>query len=84
MRTALLAWLASPACGADLSLVPREGASQDSGEIKEGALACVACSRRFPIVEGVPRLAEDESDLRVVKTSDRFAWEWKRYHSSLK
>src|SRR3989338_6032227 len=40
--------------------------------------------RQFPITGGVPRLADDESDPRVLKPRDSFAWEWKRYPGSLK
>lgn len=83
MKLALLPWLRSPCCRTDLRFASLENMPRDGREIEEGLLACAACGRQYPIVAGVPRLAGLETDARVIKTRDSFAWEWKRYPGSL-
>ncbi|HEX9289391.1 MAG TPA: Trm112 family protein, partial [Anaeromyxobacteraceae bacterium] len=64
MKRRLLDLLRCPRCHGTFYLeafaeVPLRDAPADpayASEIEEGALACVGCGARFPIIAGVPRL----------------------------
>ena len=80
MKRSLLSLLASPCCGADL----REDPSGVADHIEEGTLRCVSCGRSYPVRDGIPRLLPpSQSDARVAKTRESFAWEWSRYPGAL-
>lgn len=88
MKRRLLDWLESPCCGVPLRLSADKeaagGSAGDGAEISEGTLSCAACRREYPILGGVPRLTPGaETDPRVIKTRESFAWEWSRYPGSL-
>jgi SAM-dependent methyltransferase len=80
----LLERLASPCCGAPMRFSRLGQMPDPKVDIEEGGLACSACRREYPIVEGVPRLLPAEQrDQRVAATSRSFTWEWTRYPGSL-
>ncbi len=75
MKDTLLALLACPECHADLSArVTR----RDQTEIMEGFLDCDGCSRVVPITRGVPRFAEEQTEVQE-QTAAAFGYEWTRY-----
>lgn len=57
MKPRLLTFLMCPWCRADLTLIPLDG-SKPGDEVAEGLLQC-ACGRRFPIVNGIPRILDN-------------------------
>jgi SAM-dependent methyltransferase len=57
LKPRLLDLLMCPWCRADLALTAFDG-SAPGGEVVDGLLQC-ACGRRFPIVNGIPRILED-------------------------
>jgi SAM-dependent methyltransferase len=65
-RDALVALLRCPACGGALR-------RPDSG------LVCANCGRRFPIVNGIPRLVAAELDALARRTQDSFGYEWTNF-----
>jgi SAM-dependent methyltransferase len=68
----LLSILACPDCSDSLETEPGGG---EEGPVLEGALRCPRCSRRFPIVRGIPRLSRD-SAAPAVPEFDR---QWRHY-----
>jgi SAM-dependent methyltransferase len=78
MKDTLLALLACPACGADLTLTVTERANNKttSGEIITGALHCTACLAQFPIQQGVPRFADLTNDEVQRETAKNFGAQW--------
>lgn len=79
MRADLVELLQCPECGGTLAVVGANGGQgQRSEEIEEGALACRACSGRWPIVRGVPRMAGGIPE-EVRETGARFGYEWTSY-----
>jgi len=53
---------------------------REAEEIIEGQLACVACSRSWPIVRGVPRFAAlDEVETEKAATAAGFGWQWQHF-----
>jgi SAM-dependent methyltransferase len=77
MKDSLLPLLACPQCGGDLYL--RE-TRRDGADIMDGSLTCNACSTTFAIRAGVPRFAEDITDVQE-RTAEAFGYEWNRYSS---
>ncbi|MCC7418346.1 MAG: methyltransferase domain-containing protein [Acidobacteria bacterium] len=61
MKPRLLAFLMCPWCRADLAVIPFD-LSAPGDEVQEGLLQCV-CGRRWPIVNGIPRILEDAFEL---------------------
>ncbi|MBW2501211.1 MAG: methyltransferase domain-containing protein, partial [Deltaproteobacteria bacterium] len=53
MRESLLAYLCCPGCRGDLAL---ESFEDVRGDVIEGLLACQACERLFPVVDGIPNM----------------------------
>ncbi|MBM3659254.1 MAG: methyltransferase domain-containing protein [Actinobacteria bacterium] len=79
MKPALLAVLACPECGDDLTLA--DGATATDGEITSGFLRC-AHDHRYPIRHGIPRLLSSgtvASDDGRLETADAFGYEWTHY-----
>ncbi len=76
MKDRLLSYLACPSCSADLSLEISTRADQ---EIMEGSLTCTTCSRVYPIVRGIPRFAEEVSEIEK-ETAAAFGYEWNKYN----
>lgn len=76
MKRRLAGILACPGCGGDLGVMAGDG-----DEIVDGALGCLDCGRRFPIVRGVPRcLLEDASALDVTRRTRRYYdFTWTRF-----
>lgn len=75
MKPAALGFLACPSCAGSLTVDARR---TDGEEILEGALACTACTGRYPVVRGVPRLA-GELHQAEADTAAAFGYEWTRY-----
>jgi SAM-dependent methyltransferase len=75
MRQELLDYLACPACGGDL-----EGTFEtwDGDEAMEGVLVCGACSARYALVRGVPRMNAAMAGLENVART--FGYEWRTFH----
>ena len=68
MKERLLKLLACPTCGGEIIL--DDGAELEGAEIIAGQLNCADCSRRYPIVRGVPRFADlAEIDEEIVMTA---------------
>jgi SAM-dependent methyltransferase/uncharacterized protein YbaR (Trm112 family) len=74
MRERLLDFLRCPLCHGPLALSAgrREGA-----HVMEGALACAACARSFPIIAGIPRLLPGPLPPAVAFTAQSFGQSWK-------
>jgi SAM-dependent methyltransferase len=72
MKADLLPRLASPCCGAALTLDALERAGDD---VESGTLRCSRCAAGFPIERGVPRLLPPDLDGgRQVQRSFEFQW----------
>ena len=56
MKPDLLAWLACPACGGELTLQAFRAASPAADDVEEGLLLCAGCRQPYPITGGIPRL----------------------------
>jgi len=59
VKLSLLPLLACPGCGGSLSFSRLEAMPRDGEDLRDGALGCKACSKEYPIVEGIPRLFAD-------------------------
>jgi SAM-dependent methyltransferase/uncharacterized protein YbaR (Trm112 family) len=57
MKIRVLELVFCPHCKGDLQI---EKCIKDSDDITEGILTCVRCSRRYPVIGGIPRLLPDE------------------------
>ncbi|HEY6189717.1 MAG TPA: methyltransferase domain-containing protein [Pyrinomonadaceae bacterium] len=78
MKQRLLQYLACPACGGEIELLSE--AERVAGEVMEGDLGCLSCSRRFPVVRGVPRFADlGEVEKDKAATAENFGWQWKHF-----
>lgn len=75
MRREALALLACPNCSGELSLHTDDTPAED-GHVMGGELACLACSSRFSIREGVPVLLPGNLEAVKLETASRFAEEW--------
>jgi SAM-dependent methyltransferase len=78
MKQRVLQYLACPQCCGEIALL--SAAKQEAGEVLEGDLRCLSCSRHFPVVRGVPRFA----DLKHVEedkaaTAENFGWQWQHF-----
>jgi SAM-dependent methyltransferase len=77
VKNSLLKYLCCPDCSGDLQLHDTES---EGNEIMKGALACVACDRRFAIERGIPRFAnltEVAADKKA--TAENFGWSWQEF-----
>lgn len=84
MKLSLLPLLASPCCRAELRFAVVRETPLEGVEIEDGMLACGACRREYPILDGIPRLAAGEKlEANAVRTRDDFAYEWLRYPGSM-
>ena len=57
MRPDLMDLLACPLCKGELALTVVD---EESGEIRNGSLACAACDETYPIDNGIPNLLPPE------------------------
>jgi SAM-dependent methyltransferase len=73
MREKLLALLACPACGGDLTLTADETAPD--GDVIAGRLECAGCGRTDPIVAGIPRFVAPEN------YAESFGLQWNTFHA---
>ncbi len=77
MKPALLSWLVCPACRQDLTCTAVE---ERDGEIIEGQLSCGGCGAVYPILRGIPRMAQGPLLPEQERTAKAFGYEWKRFH----
>ncbi len=77
MKLEALPYLCCPECHADLTVV--NDTIRDD-EVMSGDLQCTACSRRWPVVEGVPDFVGDNGTADVVQTTSGFARNWNFYN----
>jgi SAM-dependent methyltransferase len=75
MKDALLPILACPHCQGDLRL---EVTRRDATDVMEGSLTCTGCAHSYPVTRGVPRFAEEQSEVQE-QTAAAFGYEWTRY-----
>src|SRR5262249_42396340 len=77
MRRCLVEKLACPECRGDIEVA--EVVEENAVRILRGTLRCKACSRRYPIEKGVPRLVKVADD--VAEVCRRFSFQWlSRWH----
>jgi SAM-dependent methyltransferase/uncharacterized protein YbaR (Trm112 family) len=55
MKVRLLQFLACPSCGGDVSLRAFQKDSRGK-EVVEGVIGCGKCKRRYPVINGIPRM----------------------------
>src|SRR5262249_41381549 len=72
MRRCLVEKLACPECRGDIEVA--EVVEENAVRILRGTLRCKACSRRYPIEKGVPRLVKVADD--VAEVCRRFSFQW--------
>ncbi len=72
MRRCLVSKLACPDCRGDIRVA--ECLEENAVRILRGTLQCAACSRRYPIDKGVPRLVTAAED--VAEVCRRFSFQW--------
>jgi ubiquinone/menaquinone biosynthesis C-methylase UbiE/uncharacterized protein YbaR (Trm112 family) len=72
MRRCLVAKLACPECRGDIEVA--EVGEETPIRILRGTLQCTACSKRYPIEKGVPRLVKVAED--VAEVCRRFSVQW--------
>jgi len=78
MKKKLIDYLACPTCSGDLVLAA-EGET-DGIEILDGKLACVSCSKGFPILRGIPRFIDlGEIDPEKAAIAVSFGFEWQHF-----
>lgn len=78
MKQRLLQYLACPACAGEIKLLSET--KSEAGEVLEGELLCLSCSRHFPVVRGVPRFADlGEVEKDKAATAENFGWQWKHF-----
>jgi SAM-dependent methyltransferase len=79
MKRRLLHLLACPLCGGDLGLRDASIDAEGGSEIVSGDLVCSACSSRFPIRDGVPRLLPPDLSSVQEKTAGAFGFQWQQF-----
>ncbi len=72
MRRCLVPKLACPECRGDVEVA--ESFEENPTRVIRGTLRCTACSRRYPIEKGVPRLVKVADD--VAEVCRRFSFQW--------
>jgi ubiquinone/menaquinone biosynthesis C-methylase UbiE/uncharacterized protein YbaR (Trm112 family) len=71
MKAELLAFLACPKCSGDLEV--RDAEPDESGEIRNGRLRCLACSAEYPIRDAIPRFVPAHT------YADSFGFLWHQF-----
>ncbi|HLZ51840.1 MAG TPA: methyltransferase domain-containing protein [Candidatus Acidoferrum sp.] len=79
MRPEALKFIVCPNCASELSLCDDTRATDGDGHILAGNLACVGCSSKFAIRNGVPILLPVNLASVKLETASRFAEEWTRW-----
>lgn len=77
MRPGLTAILQCPRCFGPLKDVSTS--SDGPTEIEQGVLHCGACTKNWPVRNGVPRLLPEGVAQEVESTGERFGYEWTTY-----
>lgn len=72
MKRNLLAFLACPYCGKDITLT---SSREEKNEVVEGTLSCTACGRKWPIINGIPRMV-NSLDMIEQRSAEGFGYEW--------
>ncbi len=78
MREEVLKYLVCPDCHEPVKCVAVE---KEQDEIISGILQCLACSKLYPIMRGIPRFITPERPLagKNVDTAAAFGWEWQKF-----
>lgn len=76
MKQHLLDYIGCLYCQTQLNLV---GEVKKDQEIMSGDLVCEKCQRKFPIIDGIPRLLPDNLSLDKQKTASGFGYSWKTF-----
>ncbi len=77
MRIRILDLVICPACGSKFNLEVLSGNS--SAEIIDGILMCNGCKRKYPVIDGIPRILPDEMIGSLLYYHENF---FQRYKSS--
>lgn len=81
MKPRLIQFLSCPFCQGTIQ--QRSISIVEDTEIMEGDLECVSCSKRFPIVRGIPRFADvGQVEPEKAATAEKFGWEWQHFDHS--
>jgi len=79
MKQRVLNYLACPSCGADIKQL--SATRVEGEEVMEGELDCQGCSRRFPVIRGIPRFVDRRSvEPDKAATAEKFGWEWQHFN----
>jgi SAM-dependent methyltransferase len=73
VRTWLLDYLVCPECGSDLSCSAEASSGDD---VEAGTLTCRSGGHVYPIVRGIPRMAQAAVEAEKERTADAFGWQW--------
>jgi SAM-dependent methyltransferase len=76
LKARLLEFLGCPDCHSELAMTV---AKSSDGEVMEGRLQCVKCSRNFEIRRGIPRLLPTNLSADEEKTARAFGYEWRHF-----
>lgn len=78
MKQSLLQYLSCPSCDGEIRLL--SVARMEGQEIMEGDLDCASCTRRFPVVRGVPRFSDlSRVEAEKAATAANFGWQWQHF-----
>jgi uncharacterized protein YbaR (Trm112 family) len=73
MKYKLLDLMCCPTCRADLKL---EAATETSGEVESGTLACTGCASSYPIINFIPRFVPAEN------YANNFGFQWNAFRKT--
>ena len=78
MKEALLRYLLCVDCRGEFSVFV---AKAEGAEIMEGALKCLSCSGRIPIIGGIPYFSRVHKTRAVTRTVERFGYQWNAFYN---
>jgi SAM-dependent methyltransferase len=76
MKQKLLDYIGCLYCHTSLSLID---IIEENQEIMSGKLVCEKCKRKFPIINGIPRLLPDNLSNDKQETASGFGYSWKAF-----
>lgn len=74
MKAKLQEILRCPTCTSSLQI--KDAVLDPQGDVESGQLSCVGCSQEFPIVQGVPRMVQQDG--LIARTRGGFAYQWNK------
>ncbi|HEV8376493.1 MAG TPA: methyltransferase domain-containing protein [Candidatus Polarisedimenticolia bacterium] len=78
MKETLLPYLVCVNCGGEFSTFV---AKVEDAEIMEGALKCLGCGERVPILRGIPYFSRVYRTRAVTRTVERFGYQWNAFYN---